>query len=259
MENTRPHINKEQEPRFAYRRVLLWIFGLLLFATALALRTAQIDTSVRSLIIATFVVGIVTGLLHLIRLFESYPKLLYPTILILGMGILWSTLANKPPNEEDLRGYYLKQLKSFKGARYVGGGETHIGIDSSGLARAALWQGMLKEGVKEFNPYLLGPRLWKFWWRDMSASDILSRKYGYTEFICNVDKLAGYNHSRLNRGDLAIAGGGMHVLIYIGDSQWIEANPDDGKVVINKAAADSKRQYFNMKVTIMRWWIFSTH
>ncbi|MCX6344059.1 MAG: hypothetical protein NT018_03155 [Armatimonadetes bacterium] len=254
MENTKLHIEKEQEPRFAYRRVFLWIFGLLLAATALALRTAQMDIYVRSLIVATLVVGIVTGLIHLIKLFESYPKLLYPTIFILGLGILWSILANKPPNEAALREYYLKQLNSFKGARYAENGETHIGIDCSGLARATLWQSMLKEGIKEFNPYLLGPRLWQFWWRDMSASDMAACKYGYTKYVDTVDKLAGYDHSWLNRGDLAVAGG-SYVLIYMGDAQWIEANPDDGKVVLNKATAGSKRPYFNMKVKIMRWWI----
>lgn len=255
MENAKPHIEKEQQPRFAYRRVFLWIFGLLLAATALALRIAQMDIYVRSLIVATLVVGIVTGLIHLIKLFESYPKLLYPTILIIGMGILWGALANKPPNEAALRECYLKQLNSFKGARYVSGGETHNGIDCSGLARAALWQSMLKEGIKEFSPYLLGPLLWKFWWRDISAMDIATGKYGYTKYVDTADKLAGYDHSWLNRGDLAVAGGGSYVLIYMGDAQWIEANPDDGKVVLNKATAGSRRPYFNMKVSIMRWWI----
>jgi len=51
---------------------------------------------------------------------------------------------------------------------------------------------------------------------------------------------------------MALAGS-AHVLIYYGKGRWIEANPEDGKVVINPAPRTSKRSYFNARVTLVRW------
>jgi hypothetical protein len=89
----------------------------------------------------------------------------------------------------------------------------------------------------------------------MSARDMLRGKYGYTRVVGHADKLAGYPTLMLEKGDMAITDNGVHVMIYYGDGKWIEASPDDQKVVINEATADSKRAWFRTPVTFARWTI----
>jgi hypothetical protein len=235
-------------------RMCLWILGLLLLATGIALRMSVMTGSVRAVVAATLIFAVFTGFVHLARLFQAQPKTLYPAIFILALTVLWATLGSKPPDMAGLRSGYIKELKAHVGRKYVWGGETGAGIDCSGLARAALWQAMLKEGIRQFNPRLLGLTLWKFWWRDMSVRDMAESRYGYTVKLGTAPKLAGNDCSGYQPGDLALVGE-YHVLIYLGQDEWIEANPDDGKVAVNISDASSKRPYFNARVTRMRWWI----
>lgn len=249
--------SETHSPRMVFPRLCNWIFVILLAALAIVLRTSLMTRSVRALVVGTILFGLFTCLVHLAILFYSRPRLLYPAIFFVGLGVLWVILGDKPPDILTIRAVYLRQTRAYVGTRYVWGGETHRGIDCSGLARVPLWQTISKEGVRDVNSNLLGPKLWKFWWRDLSANDLVTCKYGYTRRICAAPKLAGYRNREMQPGDLAIAGSGSHVLIYLGDDEWIEANPDDGKVVINRATADSKRPCFNMPVTLMRWWILA--
>ena len=171
---------------------------------------------------------------------------------------VWAVLGNQPPEVVELRDRYMWRLHTYQGAPYLWGGETDDGIDCSGLARAAMWQAMLYEGLSEFNSGLLGPKLWRFWWRDMSARAILEGEYGYTEVIGHADQLAGYPTGLLELGDMAVTDDGIHVMIYFGDDKWIEASPDDLKVVANKAPADSHRPWFRRPVTLVRWSILAS-
>ncbi|MCE5197813.1 C40 family peptidase [bacterium] len=237
-----------------FRILCSWILGILLAACAVVVRLSVMTTSVRVLLVSTMIFCIFTGVVHLVRMFEFKPKMLFPVFFFLCLFVLWGVLGNKPPDVPLLRGEYIKRLNVFEGSRYLLGGETSGGIDCSGLARSALWQAMLLEGVREVNPHLLGMKFWRFWWRDISASDILHCKYGYTKAIGTAPKLAGYDTSDLKPGDLAVASG-IHVMIYVGDGKWIESSPGDKKVVTNKASASSKRGWFNVPVTLMRWWI----
>lgn len=238
---------------WAFRRLCLLVFGILLVASAVAVRAPVMSNSVRLILVVTFLFGCFTGLLYLIRVFSEHSRLLYPAFFFLAFLAVWAVLGSRPPEEAMLRQRYCSRLRSFEGVRYVWGGETSRGIDCSGLARTALWQAMLHEGIKEANPHLLGPVLWKFWWRDMSARDILQGKYGYTHAIGEAEQVAGYDTSRLNPGDMAVTSDGVHVLIYSGKGQWIDAAPDDAEVTISKAPANSKRGWYRVPVTFVRW------
>lgn len=236
-------------------RACAYIFIGLMVATAIALRVSTMTPTVRLLVVVMLGFGLFTGLVYLIRYFLNEPRALCPAFFILALFVTWSILGKKPPNVRALEQMYVKQLLYYRGTPHQWAGETNGGIDCSGLARAALWQAMLKVGVKEANSSLLGPQLWKFWWRDLSAGDMLKGRYGYTRVIGVADRLAGHDTSALSEGDMAIVGRGTHVLIYCGEDQWIGANPQDGRVVLNKATARSKRPYFLQPVTFVRWWI----
>lgn len=232
------------------------MLGILILASAIAVRLPVMTAHVRILLLVTLFFTIFTGFVFLSRYIGNHPNVLYPIVVLFFLVMLWGALANKPYDSQALRDAYQRRLEEFVGVKYVWGGESTFGVDCSGLARTALWQGMLRQGVKEANPRLLGSMLWNFWWHDVSARDMLRGKYGYTRPMGKTDKLAGYTNHDLKVGDLAITNDGVHVLVYYGDNKWIEASPDDKKVVINEATAGSRRPYFNMAVTLIRWRAF---
>ena len=245
--------NENTNPVTTFRKLCLWVFVGLLAACAVTVRVAIMTLLVCMLLFGTLLFGLFTGLVYLIKLSDMHPRALYPCLFFIALFVVWVVLADRPPHVEMLRSTYIKRLHKFEGVSYIRGGETTSGIDCSGLARSALWQAMIIEGGREFNPELLGLKFWKFWWRDLSADAIYRGDYGYTAAIGSAAKLAGYDTSDLQPGDMAVANAGIHVLIYVDKGEWIEASPDDKKVVINKAPANSKRRWFNVPVTFVRW------
>lgn len=244
----RPIINR-------LRTVCAWITGVLLLMCGVGVRVFPMTATIRALLLATLLSCLITGFVAVVSGLKRRSAAVWPMVFFLALLIVWSVMGNKPPNIEALRKVYFKRLSALVGTPYQIDGETNLGVDSAGLARAALWHAMVREGVKEFNPRLLGRDLWNFWWRDMDAADIYRGKYGYARSIGFVDKLAGFDTEHLKIGDMAVADG-QHVMIYYGKEKWIEANPIDGKVVINKAPAKSKRKWFNEPVRLIRWRIF---
>lgn len=249
--------NTRQFLGIGFRGFCAWILGALLVACAIAVRVFPMTPHVRLLLATTFFFLIFTGVVYLFSAIGSRPITVFPALFFVTLFILWSVLGDKTPDTVALREAYHKRLGALMGTPFARGGETNLGIDCSGLARAALWQAMVRQGVKEFNPYLLGTNLWRFWWRDMSARDIDEGKYGYTKVIGHAKKLAGFDTDAIKLGDMAVADK-THVMIYFGKGQWIEASPVDHKVVVNRAPASSKRKWFNEPVTLVRWRIFDT-
>lgn len=248
-------LNRKQFLGIGIRAFCVWILGVLLLACAICVRVAPMTGHLRLLLATTFFFLLFTIVVYVFTMIGNRPTIVFPTLFFVVLFILWSAIASKSPDTDALRGVYYKRLRAFIGTPFMQGGETDLGIDCSGLARSALWHAMVRQGIKEFNPRLLGPSLWKFWWRDLSASDIDQGKYGYTVVIGYAKKLAGYDTDGLQIGDMAIADK-SHVMIYYGKGQWIEASPVDYKVVVNRAPASSKREWFNEPVTLLRWRIF---
>lgn len=235
-----------------FRALCAWILGILLVFCGIAVRVSPMDSRVRLLLAGTLLFTIFTCLVYLLSLIGRRPMWIFPAIFFLTLFIVWSVMASHSPDQESLRTEYRDRMHDFLGAPFAWGGETEDGIDCSGLARSALWLAMFRQGIKEFNPKLLGPTLWKFWWRDMSARAMDEGTHGYTRVIGYARKLAGYDTSDLQIGDMAVSCK-THVMVYYGNGEWIEASPIDKKVVINSAPANSKREWFNEPVTFVRW------
>ena len=238
-----------------FRALCAWILGILLVTCGVGVRVSPMTPHVRILLATTLIFFIFTAVVFLFSMIGKRPVTVFQAIFFLALFIVWAVLGNKPPDTESLREVYYKRLHAFIGTPFARGGETDVGIDSAGLARAALWHAMIREGIKEVNPRLLGSKLWSFWWHDVGARDIDEGKAGYTQVIGHAPKLAGYDTSKLRIGDMAVAEKNQ-VMVYYGNGQWIEASPADGKVVVNKAPAGSKRPRFNEPVTLVRWRIF---
>lgn len=227
-------------------RVLVW----LLVICAVCYLLSATYNPVRLLYVLTIGYALVVLGFHLAR----SRRWRWPALAMLLVLAGWAIFAGRPYDKHRLRVAYVHRLRAFSGTRYIWGGETHIGIDCSGLARVALWEAMIAEGLRTGNPRLLGVECWSFWGHDMAARHMRDGRYGYTRVIDEAEALAEYDYNtQLQPGDLAATQDGSHVLIYLGDRQWIEANPDDGRVVSHRAFPESTRSYFNVPVTLLRW------
>lgn len=149
-----------------------------------------------------------------------------------------------------LQSEYLRQLSLYEGTPYVWGGENRLGIDCSGLVRNALINANAHLGITRGNPRALRTAL-NLWWYDCSAKALRDQYHDLTMPVFSAQAINTITNSLLMPGDIAVTAGGVHVLAYLGDKQWIEADPSIQKVVI--LSAPSENVWFTVPVDIMRW------
>lgn len=151
----------------------------------------------------------------------------------------------------NLRDRYVAAMRAMEGTLYVWGGESHRGIDCSGLPRRALRDALLENGLHQANGAAF--REWvRQWWFDTSARALGENYRGFTRPTGVQGKLRDLDFSKLVRGDLAITTDGLHVMIYLGNGEWIQADPGPFKVAIGKPATDPN-PWFDTLVKIQRW------
>ena len=122
-------------------------------------------------------------------------------------------------------------------------------MDSSGLVRKGLVDALLYRGIRSFRPGLVRYGLW-LWWHDCSASDLGE---GFmTIHRLDTRSLNALEPVRLRPGDLAVTIEGDHVLAYLGDQVWIDADPGVGRV-IRVSAPNDQNFWFQRPMRIVRW------
>ena len=167
-------------------------------------------------------------------------------LLVLGFAVL----PGMPPNPTRLRRAYVEELRHYEGSRYVWGGENRRGIDCSGLVRRALINAHIQLALTTFNPKSLRIAL-DLWWHDCSALALGQQYRGFTKDVITVSSANAAQESALQPGDIGVTVGGVHVLAYLGNQQWIEADPGLLKVVILRIP--SQNGWMNQPLNIMRW------
>ena len=149
-----------------------------------------------------------------------------------------------------VRTAYIRSMQSYQGTIYLWGGETHLGIDCSGLIREGLIEAETKEGIRTQNVVLLRKAA-SLWWNDASAKAMSEEYQGRTHKLTDSHSLNEADYAHLQPGDLAVTGGGQHILAYTGEKTWIEADPKAMKVVSVKAPSNDG--WFVQQVTLLRW------
>lgn len=175
----------------------------------------------------------------------------------IGLPVLFAIFCLLPGqkiNRASLQQDYVGSLRNFEGSRYVWGGENRLGIDCSGLVRAALINSSAKQSVQTFNPALMRCAS-DLWWHDCSARALGEEYREQTFKLFEAPALNGMESGRLRPGDLAVTDDGIHVMAYLGGSDWIEADPDMKRVII--VTVPSANAWFNSPVKLMRWRVLS--
>jgi hypothetical protein len=172
-----------------------------------------------------------TGLFLLVLVWKKKVWRIF-VILIAAVFVAFLLLPGRGPiNSERLRQRFVRQLERYDGVRYVYGGENSRGIDCSGLVRAAMVRSLADESFVSANPALLRAAL-NLWWRDTNAIQLGKGANGLTVPKGDGLPLSMRAAQNLQPGDLAVTTSGSHVLAYLGDSRWIEADPDIMRVHI---------------------------
>jgi hypothetical protein len=60
------------------------------------------------------------------------------------------------------------------------------------------------------------------------------------------------DHARILPGDFAVTQNGAHCLAYLGDGNWIQADPNPHKVTISKVPVEDSG-WFRHPIYIMQW------
>lgn len=176
-----------------------------------------------------------------------------PRVALLFIGVLpviAVCLPGRPIDPDHLAADYARGLRLFRVVRYVWGGEGILGIDCSGLVRKGLVCGQLCHGLRTINGKAIRDAM-PLWWYDSSAMALRDGYRGWTTELFREDAVAAADMSRLKAGDLAVTADGVHVMAYLGNHTWIEADPDAHKVI--EVVLPTDNQWFKTPVVFVRW------
>jgi hypothetical protein len=170
---------------------------------------------------------------------------------LLTLAALFLCLPGRQYARADLRRSAATCMTSYAGTRYRWGGEGWFGIDCSGLVRRGMIEADLRQGLRTFDPQLVRRGI-DLWWHDCSARQLGESYRSVTRQLFTVTSINLTDPARFLPGDMAVTEDGSHVMAYLGNSTWIEAHPDPGKVIMVKVPSQDNPR-FQIPVKIVRW------
>ncbi len=169
---------------------------------------------------------------------------------ITAMAAIFLLLPGRTQRDEAaLRSGYVAGLLRYEGDQYFWGGESPRGIDCSGLIRRGLIDSLFLRGVRTLDPGLVRHALW-LWWNDCTARE-LGEGHGMTTPLLETPSINALDHARISPGDIAVTANGIHIIAYLGGNRWIEADPDQQRVLT--VTVPSENGWFHQPMKIVRW------
>jgi hypothetical protein len=159
------------------------------------------------------------------------------------------------PAVDALRRDYIAGLRRYDGVTYFWGGESPKGIDCSGLIRRGLIDAMFLRGLRTFDAGLVRRSI-VLWWNDCTAQVLGETLDGATVYLRETPSINVLDHTTVLPGDLAVTTSGLHIMAYLGDHVWIEADPGLGRVV-SLTAPVKDNLWFQGPMRLVRWRILA--
>ena len=227
-------------------RRLLFLFWLLCGVTLPLSVLRPETTSASKLLTLVALLGLCTIPL---KLAAPHRRALFLLLASFALVLITLQLPARAPDATALRDAYLTELRTYDTATYVWGGENHRGIDCSGLVRRGLVDATANEAMRRRDPGL-ARRALELWWFDASAQALGEGYRGWTHEVTRAKDFLSLDPALLRQGDLAVTQDGLHVLAYLGDSTWIQADPVPMRVHVDRVTA---KGWFTAPITLMRW------
>jgi len=159
------------------------------------------------------------------------------------------------PAADALRTDYVAGLRRYEGVNYYWGGESPKGIDCSGLVRRGLIDSLFFRGLRTLDPGLVRRAL--LLWEDDATASALGQQYdGLTVHLFETPGINQLDHTKILPGDLAVTRDGAHIMAYLGENRWIEADPTVGRVITVSVPANDN-DWFCRPMNLVRWNVFS--
>jgi len=238
--------DEKQAPKRGFTDKLRWRW-FALWPVSIALAAYPVSNRILRGAFICCVLLLAAGLLGF---FWRVKWLRFTTLAIVALAIVCFGMPGKQIDNGALRTIYIRSLKKYEGSRYVWGGENRFGIDCSGLVRAGMIDAEFSEAFRTCNPALLRAGT-SLWWHDCSARALGEGYRQLTDLLFDAQTINGINDPRLQPGDMAVTDDGIHVLAYLGDKTWIEADPFPRRVLI--VSLPTTNQWFDTPVKIVRW------
>ena len=244
------HVSLQYMNESASTEVLrrLWLAALVLFVAIVLFPLSTRITRTSELVL---LFAIWAGLFLLLRQRRILHRLLLAASLMIAAFLVLP--ARNVMSVEQLRREYIASLRRYEGVAYYWGGEGGKGIDCSGLIRRGLMDAMLRRGLVTFDGGLVRRAL-SLWWNDTSARALGEQHKGLTVRILVTPSINALDHATVVPGDLTVTMDGLHIMAYLGDKIWIEADPGIGRV-IRVTAPSQGNSWFQTPMRIVRWTI----
>ncbi len=229
-------------------RRLLYILTLGAF---LGIFASQLSPVQGKLIKLGFLASLAVFCAGSVLLLWNAKKVRWILLSIFALMALMLVLPGRSVAVDELREDYVERMRQFESTQYFWGGESRRGIDCSGLPRRALRDALFFYGLQHADGRALRAYL-EQWWFDASARALSEGYRGYTRPLEITGNVRTIDYSTLEPGDLAITSNGIHVVVYAGDTRWIQASPEAGQVItLDGRTGDS--EWFEVPVEIYRW------
>ncbi len=172
-------------------------------------------------------------------------------LIYVGFAVAVYNSEFRPPNPNQFTNRFVSQVKSYNKVRYRFGGESFLGMDSSGLVRRSLIVTYLKLAFFEGKVGLV-KRAYSVWMEKIALSTLMLNENPYTKVIGTFQSINSLDSRILKNGDLAISSQGTLVAIYLGNKLWATSDSSANGVFIERMPAN-KYGIFRVEVKVVRF------